>query len=308
MAKSKTPRKTKAKRSPAQRAATKRMLAANKSKRTVKRVARKARKASKASKPTATKRRKRRASASASRAPALVRRVYVTPTPKGQKRRKLRVEVRSAKRTKRRKSRGRGRLIRTLRVNPAFSMSGVLAPITGVMRNFQDSIKSGAGIAGIAGGAIGAVAGGTLLARLVMPRALRLMPAIAGTPLGARAISATLYYGAGFLLAKFLPVNDKIKRGILAGAVAAAIIEVIRPGTVQRMVAIVPGVGPLIAGNLGGIEPELGDYVEEVLAGLGTDAADDGGAALVSGYELDGYELDGLGCSPSAEELVQFSR
>lgn len=301
---------SKKKRSKAQIAATRKMLAANKAKRAGKRVARKAKRVARVAVKSSGKRRtsKRRARARVA-SKTLTRRIYVAPSRKGAKKRKLKIEIRRAKRSKRRASKPRGRVIRTIKVNPAFSMSGILAPITGVVDNLQKSFGSAAGIAGIAGGAIGSIAGGTLLARFVMPAAMKMAPGFAASPMGARVISVGLYYGAGFLLARFLPVNDKIKRGILGGAVAAALLEVLRPGTVQNMVSKVPGVGPLLAGNLGGIEPELGGYVEQALAGLGGDK--DSAAALASesigAYELGEYEMDGLGCSPAADELVQYS-
>lgn len=296
----------KKKRSAAQRAATKKMLAANRAKRAGKRTVRKAKRKARAVRASKSPRRARRSAKRRAVARTLVKRVYIAPSRKGSRKRKVRVEIRRAKRSKRRASKPRGRVIRTVRVNPALSLSGLLAPITGVIDNFQKSIGSAAGIAGIAGGAIGAIAGGTILARFVMPTAMKLAPTFAASPMGARVISVALYYGAGFALAKVLPVNDKIKRGILAGAVAAAVIEVMRPGTVQRMVAQVPGVGPLIAGNLGGIEPELGAYVEQALAGIGSDNGEFAAASLLGSYELGAYEMGGLGCSPATDELVQY--
>ncbi len=179
-----------------------------------------------------------------------------------------------------------------------------------MVANLKASLTSATGIASVAGGAIGAVAGGTLMARVTMPLALRFFPTFAASPMGARALAVFNYYGAGYLLARFLPVNERIKRGILAGAVVASVVEVIRPGSVQMIVAKVPVVGPMIAGNLGGIEPELGAYIETALNGLGLSTNESG---ALSGYELGAYErslgayeMDGLGCTPSAQELVSY--
>jgi len=303
----------KKRRSAAQKAATKKLLSFNRAKRSGKRKARKVSKAtrkSSAPKKRRGARRARRARRSAVAAP-IVKRVYITKRRKGSKRRKTRIEIRRVKRSHRR-SGPRGSLLRTLSVNPANMLRGYMGAITGVLANLKASVNSTSGILGLAGGAVGAVAGGTLLARLTMPLALRFAPGIAGSPMGARALSFVNYSLAGYLLAKFLPVNEKIKRGILAGTITAAIIEIVRPGTVQAAIAQVPVIGPMIAGNLGGIEPELGQYIEEAMNGLAGNNSSFGGAAqqMLGQYELGAYEMggiDGLGCaSPAAQELVSY--
>lgn len=317
--KAKTSPMAKKRRSAAQKAATAKMLRANKARRSSKKsVSRKARKSRRPVKAATSRKsrksRKSRRVATVARK-ATIRRIYVGKT----KGRKVKLEIRRVKRKSRRKSRARGSLLRTISLNPALSIKAFIAPVTGVVANLKASMSSAAGIAGMAGGAIGAVAGGTLLARVTMPLALRFAPSFAASPMGARAIAALNYYGAAFLLAKFLPVSDKIKRGILAGGVAAAVIEVVRPGTVQQAVVMVPIIGPLIAGNLGGIEPDLAGYVDDAIGRLGSANANDGAAAIVAGmagYDLGGYDLgaydvsggmSGLGCdSPAAQELVSY--
>lgn len=310
-------KKTKKRRSAAQRAATARMIAAMKAKRagrSTKRKARRSKRKAHASRPVKARRSssRRRARRARRAAAPIIKRVYVAKARKGRARRKVKIEIRRVKRAGRRRARkARGSLLRTISLNPAISLRNLIAPITNVIGNLKQSFGSIAGMAGIAGGAIGAVAGGTLAARVVMPLAMRFFPTFAASPMGARLISVLLYYGSGYAMAKLLPVNDRIKRGILAGAVVAAVTEVVRPGTVQRMVNEVPFIGPLIAGNLAGIEPELGAYVEQAIAGLSGSVNQAGGAAYVSGmgtYELGAYELGdyALGCAPAAEELVSY--
>jgi hypothetical protein len=295
----------KKKRSAAQKAATAKLVALNRAKRkgSKPRTSRKA----KASKPRKTSKRRKGSKRKASK--KLVRSMTVS-VPKG----RVNVKIRRVRRAKRKAHKRRGKIVRTIALNPALSLKGFLAPITGVVANLKASMSSAAGIAGVAGGAIGAVAGGTLLARTTMPLAMKLAPGFATSPMGARALAVLNYYGAGFLLARFLPVSDKIKRGILAGAVAAAVIEVIRPGTVQGAVAKVPFIGPLVAGNLAGIEPELGSYVEQAMSGLGLTTNEAGGAmgAYELGDDMGAYELgddglEGLGCAPAAQELVSYT-
>ncbi len=312
-------------RSAAQKAAFKKMIAANRSKRSGKRKARRAHKAHRAVKHAKRSVRRARRSRRAAR-PVVVqtKRIFVRRSRKSRGRRKVRVEMRRVKRKSRRARRG-GSLFRALSVNPAGILKAYTGSITGVVSNLKQSISSASGLAGLAGGAIGAVAGGTLLARLTMPLAIKFAPTFAASPTGARVLSFANYSIAGFVLAKLLPVNEKIKRGILAGAVAAALVEVIRPGSVQKVVAMVPIVGPMIAGNLGGIEPELGDYIEQAMNGLNGQNSDFGGAALVSNqgsmgaydlgaYALGAYDVGGmgglgaLGCDSSTEELVSFSQ
>ncbi len=309
-------KKHKKHRSAAQRAATKRMLAANRAKRAGRVAKRRTKRSKRVARVTVRKvrRSKRR-----------VARVSVRRVRRSRRRARVHVKARRARRSSRRARRARRSFIGRVSINPALSLKGFIAPVTGVIGNLKDSLKSVSGIAGLAGGAIGAIAGGTIIARSVMPLALRFAPTIAGSPMGARAISVLCYYGAGYLLARFLPVNEKVKKGILAGAVAASIIEVIRPGSVQKAVAMVPIVGPMIAGNLGGIEPELGDYIDRALNGQNSLY---GGAAYALGnttfgettfgeysvnglgeYSINGlgeYEMNGLGCSPAAQELVDY--
>lgn len=293
----------KKKRTAAQKRATAKMLAANRARRTGRkaskpRAARKAR----ASKPRKARKSSRRARKSSA---PIIRTVYVS---KRKDKRKVKLQIRRTKRKARRSRRARGSLLRTISLNPALSIKAFIAPVTGVIGNLKSSVSSAAGIAGIAGGAVGAIAGGTLLARVTMPLAMKVAPGFAVSPMGARVLAVLNYYGAGFLLAKFLPVNDRIKRGILAGAVVAAVVEVVRPGTVQNLVSKVPVVGPIVAGNLGGIEPELGAYLDTAMNGLGMSNNDVGGSSFNLGaYELGAYEsVDGLGCSPSAQELVSY--
>ncbi len=184
------------------------------------------------------------------------------------------------------RSRGKHRARRAPRfvlINPGVSsaVKGYLSGLTHVTGNMHAATKSGwKGYAGAAGGAIGAVFVGTIIARMVMPFALKTLPSVAGTPMGARAVSFACYYTGGWAIAKFTPgLKQSTRDAVMFGALVASVVEIVKPGTIAKLVGMVPGVGPMIAGNLAGIESELGDYVSTALQGLG-----------YSGNEYDGSQ------------------
>jgi hypothetical protein len=171
-----------------------------------------------------------------------------------------------------------------VRANPGgFSFRAIIRSytggITGVMGNMRAVTRNGwKGYAAGAAGAVASIFAGTLLARVTMPLAMKAMPSVAASEMGARVLSFANYYTGGWAVAHFTPgLKPQTRDALLFGTVIASVVEVIRPGTIQALVAKIPGVGEAIAGHLSGIESELSDYVQQALAGLGH-----------NGYEYDG--------------------
>ncbi len=132
--------KTKKRRSKAQRAATARMLAANKAKRSGRKQKRhgkrRARRAAKHSGARRSSKRRRRAAKAA--ASPIIRRVYIKAARKGKRARKIKLQIRRVKATKRRgRRKARGSLLRTIALNPALSISAFIAPIKNVVANLK---------------------------------------------------------------------------------------------------------------------------------------------------------------------------
>lgn len=126
------------------------------------------------------------------------------------------------------------------------------------------------GYAAAGAGMVGTVFAGTILARFIMPTALKMAPSVFGTPMGARALSFAMYYTGGYAIAKFTPgLSQKTRDAIMFGTLAASILEIVKPGIIALGVSKIPGVGPMVAGHLEGIESELNDYVAEALSGMG---------------------------------------
>lgn len=175
-----------------------------------------------------------------------------------------------------------------VRANPgsgAFSFKAIIRSytggITGVMGNMRAVTRNGwKGYAAGAAGAVASIFAGTLLARVTMPLAMKAMPQLAASEMGARVLSFANYYTGGWAVAHFTPgLKPQTRDALLFGTVLASVVEVIRPGTIQALVAKIPGVGESIAGHLSGIESELSDYVQQALSGLGH-----------GGYEYDGSQ------------------
>ena len=182
----------------------------------------------------------------------------------------------------------------------AFSqgITGILDNAKATFASKKASVKS---YGAAAGGAIGSVVVGAIVSRITGPILDKINPTLAANPIVSRVLSFVNFYGAGFLLARFLPVGPEVKRSILTGATMASVVEAVRPGTVKRMVAAVPGIGPIIAGKLEDIETELSDYVASTMEGLGFDDANAAAARVVDAdvrdddAELSDYLLNGVG-------------
>ncbi len=309
-------KKSKKRRSAAQRAATARMLAANRAKRSGRKAKRSARKAHRSSKRRALPARTRHIPTLAGSNVAVYKVSGKSLTHKVRGKRRLRPAAK-AKALRRRKP------FRSVHVNPGFA-----AGLTGFGGNLKALTSGGikTWAAGLAGG-IGAVAGGTVVKRIVGGVAEKVMPGAMAHPVAGRVIAFGSYYGVGWLLARYLPVSNTTKKAILASAVIAGAIETMRPGAVQGMVARIPVVGPIIGGGMSSIEG-LGEYAMNGLAGMGLvtlegdannarwgDVADDiGGDDDLDGLglvtlddSLGEYAMNGLGCSPAESELMPES-
>lgn len=245
-------------RSAAQKAATKRMLAANR--------------ASRSGSKKSAKRGKRSVAAKAKRSARKARkgrnRVRNVVTSAG-----ATVIVRKAPRGKVRRYRKVSRFPSVTRfaVNPGF-----VGGITSLPANLKATWKGGIRSIAMAGlGAGGSIFAGTLLARLTTPLVMKFAPQVVRNPIGARLLGALNYYGAAYLLARFLPgIDSSTRRAILTGGAAAAVLEAIKPGVVRGTAASLPLVGPLFGDTLSGIGDDLGQYVETMLSGDEDDGDD----------------------------------
>lgn len=251
-------------RTAAQKAATKRMLAANRAKRRATKAPKRAKRAAYAA-PAKTRKAKRgKRSASAKKVRKAKRRarrsVKNVVASKG-----TTVNVRRVKRgTVRRAKKRSGRVVRRVRVNPAI---GFLDGFTGFGKNMADVTKGGVkGWAFAILGAGGAVFTGTLLNRVTTPFITNIAPGLALHPLFARLWAASNAYLGGFLLAKFLPLDPRTKRAMLMGGTVSAVAELIKPGMVAMVIGKVPVVGPLFSGGVAKLDG-LGEYTRMALNG-----------------------------------------
>lgn len=241
-------------RSAAQKAATKRMLAANRAARGGVKKSRRGRRSVKAKIKRSRKKGRARTRNVVTSAGATV---IVRKAPRGKVRR-----YRHASRFP---------SVKRFAVNPGF-----FGGITSLPDNLKATWKGGVRSIAMAGlGAGGSIFAGTLLARLTTPLVAKFAPSVIANPMGARLLGALNYYGAAYLLARFLPgVDASTRRAILTGGAAAAVLEAIKPGVVRGTAASLPVIGPLFGDTLSGIGDDLGDYVETMLNG--NDDNDDG--------------------------------
>jgi hypothetical protein len=65
--------------------------------------------------------------------------------------------------------------------------------------------------------------------------------ACSGTPMGARALSFGMYYTGGWAIAKFTPgLSQKTRDAIMFGALAASVLEIVKPGIIALGVSKIP--------------------------------------------------------------------
>lgn len=129
------------------------------------------------------------------------------------------------------------------RRNPSDAINarrGILSDFTGIGSAVMDIKNHPKGFLYLGGGALGtAIAAGAINVQLG-----RFMPAI---PSGfARIINFTSYAGTALMLSR-IPRNTTQRRQMLAGGLAVALIELMKPGSTAPMVAKIPGVGNFVA-------------------------------------------------------------
>lgn len=167
--------------------------------------------------------------------------------------------VRRAKGLRRRKA------FKTVGVNPgSLSLAGGLGGFAG---NAKAVMRDGVmGFAKAALGAGGAIFAGTIVARVTTPLVAQFAPSIVASPWGSRILAGLNYYVSAWALAKYLPgVDGKTRRAMFTGGVAAAILEVARPGLVRDAASRLPVVGGLFGNTLEGMAGDLGAYVATAL-------------------------------------------
>lgn len=204
-----------------------------------------------------------------------------------------------------------------VRVNPGSADSmGFLGGLRSSVSNVTATAKKGIkGYALLAAGAGGAVFAGSLMQRTTQPIVARFAPGLLNSAIGSRLFAAANFYATGWLAQRFLvpAKHGDVKRGILAGATVAAVLELIKPGLVRENLAQLPIVGGVFGKTLAGLESDLGSYVDEAMGfiGEGRDGTDSdilGIGPTVGAYEevagMGAYEeVAGLGCD-SNNELV----
>lgn len=302
----------KRRRSSAQKAAFKKMIAALHAKRRGRgrgKVARRARRSGKRRMTKAVRRmgHKRRGRRSARRS-MHVRHVSVP--------RHTVVKVYRSKRRAKRRAKHYGKAVKSIKINPgrrrrhsrrrharrnpAFSLKREGSMFVGGLTHFLSNLKASAkgigGFASIGAGAIGGVFAGTFLAGITVPQITKFLPGFVTSPIGARLLAFMNSYLGGYLLSRFAPgLSDRTRRGILAGATAAALIETVRPGTIKEGIAMIPGVGDAIASKLNDYEMALAGDVMALSGRAG--GADDGNVypAWSGGRDLGAYSLGAYG-------------
>lgn len=117
---------------------------------------------------------------------------------------------------------------------------GVVADFKGLGAALADLRKHPTGLLYLGGGALGAaLAGGVLNVQLG-----RVLPAM--QPVVARMVNCASYAGMALLLSR-LPKDAKTRQQMLAGGLAVALIELVKPGTTAPVIAKIPGMDKLVA-------------------------------------------------------------
>ena len=167
---------------------------------------------------------------------------------------------------------------------------GVLNFVGNAKATMKDGVK---GFAFAFGGAAVSVAGGAFTSQVTGNLLARFAPALLRNPIASRLLGAVNYYLPGWAASKFIPgLSGKSRRAMLTGAVAAALLEVVRPGMIRGALQRVPVIGGLMDAAEDQAS-DLGAYVGYALNGDGANGAADmypapGG---MSDYvALNGYE------------------
>lgn len=256
-------------RSAAQRAATARMLAANRAARSGKRKATKVRR---------KRRTARRSAAAASSAPrtggrrkrhthwgpvsAHERRVNPKRRRKHARRRNPAVSATATTRVMtstpgRRRTFGVAGLSAKLKRLPAVLSDTVWPKAT------VDKLKSGGGI--VVGG-VGTLFGGTLVGRVTLPLALRFAPKVATSKLGSRLVALLTYASSAWIVSRAFPgLSVRTRRAMLVGGAAVSLVEAAKPGLVAKGISHLPIIGKPLTDGLVNLEASLSDYVADSL-------------------------------------------
>ncbi len=132
---------------------------------------------------------------------------------------------------------------RTRRNPPAIgggAGKGVVADFKGLGAALSDLGRNPKGLLYLGGGVLGtALAGGVLNVQLG-----RVLPTM--QPGVARLVNFASYAGTALLMSR-LPKDAKTRRQLLAGGLAVALIELVKPGTTAPVIAKIPGVDKLVA-------------------------------------------------------------
>lgn len=241
-------------------------------------VARKARR-SKRRGARSAKRRSRRRSRARSR-----RRMHALATVPRRIRRRRKGKSRASRRRARRAKR------RSVRSNAGAALT-LFSPFTSPVESVKDVIKGGlGGIAAAAGGASVAVVGGAFVSRITNGLLARFAPALLTNPVAARGVGALNFLLPAWAVAKWAPgISGRVRRGMLTGAAAAALVEAIRPGLVRDTFARLPIIGGVFGPSLSGFADTMGDYLAFGMSGANSN---NGGAANLAYDENAGGMMD----------------
>lgn len=151
------------------------------------------------------------------------------------------------------------------KLNPLPAVGKVVTDVKALPTQAMGLVKNPVNAVVALGGSAVALSGGAIVMnRVVNPLIARLPAAIAGpmtSPMGKRVISASVAAGLGYTAAKFAPLSEDKKKALKAGALIAALVELIKPGAAGQLLARIPVVGQTVFGPAASMQG-LGIYVQ----------------------------------------------
>lgn len=144
------------------------------------------------------------------------------------------ISARSSKPGKRTKSRSPRR-----NPPPGYGQAGLMGDLRGLMPALMEVQRHPMGLLWLGGGAAGAVVGGGILNAQLG----RVLPAL--SPMVARVVNALGYASTAALLSR-AGRSPQARRQLLAGGLAVALVELMKPGITTPLVARIPGMNGLL--------------------------------------------------------------
>lgn len=151
------------------------------------------------------------------------------------------------------------------KLNPMPAATGVINDVKALPADVKGIFaKPITGVPMALGGAAVALTGGAIVTnRIITPLIAKLPASLQGILTGAigrRVVTALVAYGLGKAAAKYAPVSADKKRALEAGAVAAALIEALKPGLAGQTLSRIPVIGEKVFGAAASVQG-LGIYM-----------------------------------------------